>query len=102
MNWKAIGAIGEIVGAIAVVLTLFHLADPSRPASRITKPPVVREDAPIKLSFRVDDIERARPMIQRLGGDLKESGAAWAWRETKHLDGWGPEGNVIQMRQREA
>ena len=26
MNWDAIGAIGEILGAIAVVATLFYLA----------------------------------------------------------------------------
>ncbi len=26
MNWEAIGAIGELVGALAVVLTLFYLA----------------------------------------------------------------------------
>jgi hypothetical protein len=26
MNWEALGAIGEIVGAIAVILTLFYLA----------------------------------------------------------------------------
>ena len=26
MNWEAIGAIGEIVGAVAVVLTLAYLA----------------------------------------------------------------------------
>ena len=26
MNWEAIGALGEVVGAIAVVLTLAYLA----------------------------------------------------------------------------
>ena len=26
MNWEAIGAIGEIVGAIAVIATLFYLS----------------------------------------------------------------------------
>jgi len=30
MNWDALGAIGEIVGAIAVVATLFHLANQLR------------------------------------------------------------------------
>ena len=34
MNWEAIGAIGEIVGAIAVVATLFYLAIQIRYASR--------------------------------------------------------------------
>ena len=32
MNWEAIGAIGEIVGALAVVLTLGYLANQVRHA----------------------------------------------------------------------
>ena len=34
MNWQMIGAIGEVVGALAVVLTLFYLARQVREASR--------------------------------------------------------------------
>ena len=30
MNWDAIGAVGEMVGAVAVVLTLVYLAVQSR------------------------------------------------------------------------
>jgi hypothetical protein len=32
MNWEAIGAIGEIVGAVAVVATLIYLANQIRVA----------------------------------------------------------------------
>lgn len=69
---------------------------------KLTEPPEIREDTPIKLSFRVCDIERVRPTIQHLGGGLKRQEAAWSWRGAKHLDGWDPEGNVIQLQQGEA
>ena len=36
MNWDAIGAIGEIVGALAVVVTLFYLATQIRQNARYT------------------------------------------------------------------
>ena len=35
MNWEALGAIGEIVGAIAVVLTLGYLAVQMRQNTRV-------------------------------------------------------------------
>lgn len=34
MNWDAIGAIGEIIGALAVILTLFYLSTQIRHASK--------------------------------------------------------------------
>lgn len=37
MNWEAIGAIGEIIGAIAVVLTLIYLAVQVRQSTRMTQ-----------------------------------------------------------------
>ena len=37
MNWDAIGAIGEIAGAIAVLLTLFYLATQIRQANKATQ-----------------------------------------------------------------
>ena len=36
MNWDAIGAIGEIIGAAAVVLTLFYLAVQIRQSNRLS------------------------------------------------------------------
>ena len=37
MNWEAIGAIGEVVGAVAVVVTLVYLAIQVREGSRATR-----------------------------------------------------------------
>ena len=89
-------ASGEL--ELAVVQAPAVLAD----AIVITQPPQVREETPIKLSFLVPDIEALRPVIQRLGGGLKSAEAAWSWRGARQLDGWDPEGNVFQLRQREA
>ena len=36
MNWDAIGAVGEIIGAAAVVLTLFYLAVQIRQSNRLS------------------------------------------------------------------
>jgi len=83
----------------SLALSIVQVPDAIAASIEIAAPPEVREDTPIKLSFRVADIERVRPAIQRLGGGLKEQGAAWTWRGAKHLDGWDSEGNVIQLRQ---
>ena len=37
MNWIAVGAIAELIGAIAVVLTLFYLADQVRNNTRMAR-----------------------------------------------------------------
>jgi hypothetical protein len=37
MNWDAIGAIGEIIGAIAVVSTLFYLAVQIRQSAKVAR-----------------------------------------------------------------
>ena len=37
MNWEAIGAVGEIVGAVAVVGTLFYLAIQIRQNNRVVE-----------------------------------------------------------------
>ena len=88
-------ASGEL--ELAIVQAPAVLAD----AIVITQPPQVREETPVKLCFLVPDIEALRPVIQRLGGGLKAPEAAWSWRGARHLDGWDPEGNVFQLRQRE-
>ena len=42
MNWDAIGAIGEIIGAIAVVATLAYLAQQIRYSSKIAAAQMVK------------------------------------------------------------
>ena len=48
MNWDAIGAVGEIVGALAVVVTLIYLAVQTRHSAAATQRQIMQamyEDA---------------------------------------------------------
>ena len=66
----------------------------------IARPPMVREDTPIKLVFAVDDIARARARASDLGGAVNPAERAWQFDGATVCDGHDPEGNVFQLRQR--
>jgi predicted enzyme related to lactoylglutathione lyase len=68
---------------------------------KIAKPPVVREDTPFKPTFVVKDLEAVRTGVNKTGGYLKPAEGAWRFRGCIVLDGWDPEGNVLQFKQRE-
>jgi len=67
---------------------------------QITKPPRVREDTPFKPAFLVPDLDAVRAAAKATGGFLKPLEAAWYIRGNIVLDGWDPEGNVVQFKQR--
>jgi len=67
----------------------------------ITRPPRVREDTPLKPVFAVPDLEAVRAAAKATCGFLKPAEAAWDIRGHTVLDGWDPEGNVVQFRQRQ-
>jgi len=79
-------------------------AIPSKYAAsiKITKPPRVREEMPFKPAFFVRDLETVRAAARRTGGSLKPREAAWHIRGATVLDGWDPEGNVVQFKQNDA
>ena len=58
----------------------------------------IREETPIKCSFVVDSFEQVVIANERFGGKLKDEKNAWEWRGQLHLDGYDPEGNVLQYR----
>lgn len=66
---------------------------------KISRPPVVREDTPFKPAFFVPDLEVVRLAAKATGGGLKPRDAAWQIRGATVLDGWDPEGNVVQFKQ---
>ena len=66
----------------------------------IATPPVLREDTPLKCSFRVADLARVAGEAAATGGGTKPVTDAWSWLGELHLDGHDPEGNVVQFRQR--
>jgi len=69
---------------------------------QVSTPPRLRENAAFKPVFFVDDLEAVRVGAEATGGSLKPPAAVWEFRGSKVLDGWDPEGNVIQIRQNHA
>jgi hypothetical protein len=65
----------------------------------IASPPEPREDAAMKPTFVVADLAQVRAAVKRTGGFLKPVKQAWRFRGMIVLDGWDPEGNVVQFKQ---
>lgn len=68
----------------------------------ITKPPQPREDTPLKPTFVVASLADVRRATEATGGYLKPEAGAWRFRGHTVLDGWDPEGNIVQFKQVEA
>jgi hypothetical protein len=78
-------------------------AIPRRYAAAITieKPPKPREETPFKPTFVVASLAEVRRAVEDTGGYLKPDAGAWHFRGHTVLDGWDPEGNVVQFKQPE-
>ena len=58
-----------------------------------------REVTPFKPTFVVHSLEAVRVAAARTGGYLKPIEHAWRWRDFIVLDGWDPEGNIVQFKE---
>ncbi len=65
----------------------------------IAKPPEPREETPFKPTFVVSSLEQVRSAAVATGGYLKPESGAWHFRGHTVLDGWDPEGNIVQFKQ---
>lgn len=65
----------------------------------IASPPEPREESALKPTFVVDDLAKVRRAVKRTGGFLKPLKQAWRFRGMIVLDGWDPEGNIVQFKQ---
>jgi len=68
----------------------------------ITRPPLLREETPLKPTFTVRDLEHVRAEAESTGGWLKPAEQAWTIRGATVLDGCDPEGNIVQFKQPKA
>ena len=66
----------------------------------IKSPPTLREEAPVKMFFNVASIDAARAKAADLGGHVDAQEQELVARFFKACDGYDPEGNVFQLRQR--
>jgi len=64
---------------------------------RLQEPPEIREETPVKPSFRVPSLAAAAAAALEHGGGTKPLDTAWDFRGLRHLDGFDPEGNVVQL-----
>ncbi len=67
----------------------------------ITKPVEPREETPFKPTFVVNSLTHVRSAAEATGGHLKPENGAWHFRGHIVLDGWDPEGNIVQFKQAE-
>jgi hypothetical protein len=68
MNWEALGAIGEIVGAVAVVLTLGYLAVQIRQNTRALKASTHQSLSDSTIRFQAVTLDNAEVARIRLAG----------------------------------
>ena len=59
-----------------------------------------QETLAIKPTFVVRSLEDVRNAAARTGGYLKPASEVWRFRGCVVLDGWDPEGNQVQFKQR--
>lgn len=91
-----------VLGDQRVEIIIVRMADDVAAREPISDPPQLREETPIKPSFRVNDLGPLEIAAREAGGGTKARSSTWSWRGELHLDGYDPEGNVVQFRQRQA
>jgi predicted enzyme related to lactoylglutathione lyase len=67
---------------------------------RITSPPALRANTAVKLIFPADSIAEVRVKAAALGGGLHPAKREFVARGFRACDGYDPEGNVVQFRER--
>jgi predicted enzyme related to lactoylglutathione lyase len=70
-------------------------------AIKLAKPVEPREETPFKPTFVVGNLESVRVAAAKTGGCLQSLERAWHFLGCIVLDGWDPEGNIVQFRQPE-
>jgi predicted enzyme related to lactoylglutathione lyase len=67
---------------------------------KLSRPPALREETPFKPVFVVDSLDAVRAAAKQAGGGLKPIEDAWRILDFVVLDGWDPEGNLVQFKQK--
>lgn len=67
----------------------------------LSNPPEPRDETPFKPTFVVHSLAHVRSAAEATGGYLKPEAGAWHFRGHVVLDGWDPEGNIVQFKQAE-
>jgi len=65
----------------------------------ISSPPELRVAIAMKPAFVVESLDNVRKACEKTNGGLKPESDIWDIRGAKVIDGWDPEGNIIQFKQ---
>jgi len=65
----------------------------------ISTPPELRVAIAMKPAFVVESLEKVRAACEKTNGGLHPESDVWDIRGAKVIDGWDPEGNIIQFKQ---
>ena len=94
MNWDAIGAIGEIIGALAVLITLIYLSIQIRQNTRVARSTVrqaISESSQTAASDVINNADVAKLFYGDINGE-KVEGLDWfrlqarCWRDMHHYE----------------
>jgi len=88
------------VGSDGFEIVIVRMRESIAKEIQISVPARLREETPIKCSFLVDDFQHVQAEAAATGGGTKPVASAWLSRGQLHLDGYDPEGNVVQFRKR--
>ena len=66
---------------------------------QIESPPVIRSNTAMKPIYSVKSLDAVRSACVNSNGGLNPAADAFDVRGSKVLDGWDPEGNVVQFKQ---
>jgi hypothetical protein len=86
------------LGKMGIEVNILEMNGKPGKAIEVEKEFRIREETPIKCSFLVSSLDQVKIAIEKYGGNMKNEEESWEWRETKHIDGYDPEGNVVQFR----
>ncbi len=97
-------AVEEEVSHIRLVgraceLVVHAIPEAIREGIEISDPPRLRGETPFKPVYVVADLDAVRQGAEATGGGLHPAESAWSFRGATVLDGWDPEGNVVQFKQ---
>jgi catechol 2,3-dioxygenase-like lactoylglutathione lyase family enzyme len=87
----AVHAIGE--SRLTLHAIPAHIAE----TFTIAVPPELREEAAIKLTVPVASLGVARDAASANGGGCFAPDREWEFEGRRYVDGWDPEGNVVQF-----
>lgn len=88
----------DLLRGSAIELVIHAIPGRIAAGIEISVPPAIRDTAVFKPAFVVADLEAVRQVADQTGGGLKPKEAAWSIRGATVLDGWDPEGNVVQFK----